>query len=115
MHYRCSLEMCKSKKEDGSLTTQDIVDSVPGKFAIICSYAGIPMNEQILKAAGPSLKVVSTFSVGYDHIDLTSMKKYGVRLGNTPDVVTESVAEIAVGLVIATTRRFFEANRELKT
>jgi len=43
------------------------------------------------------------------------MKKYGVRLGNTPDVVTESVAEIAVGLVIATTRRFFEANRELKT
>lgn len=106
--------MCKSSNEDGSLTTQDIVDSVPGKFAIIC-YAGIPINEQILKAAGPSLKVVSTFSVGYDHIDLTLMKKYGVRLGNTPDVVTEPVAEIAVGLVIATTRRFFEANRELKT
>lgn len=107
--------MCKSRKEDGSLTTQDIVDSVPGKFAIISSYPGIPINEQILKAAGPSLKVVSTFSVGYDHIDLTLMKKYGVRLGNTPDVVTEPVAEIAVGLVIATTRRFFEANRELKT
>jgi glyoxylate/hydroxypyruvate reductase len=64
---------------------------------------------------GPSLKVIGTMSVGYDHIDLTSMKKYGVRLGNTPGILTESVAEIAVGLIIATTRRFFEANRELKT
>lgn len=43
------------------------------------------------------------------------MKKYGVRLGNTPGVLTEAVAELAVGLVITTTRRFFEANRELKT
>ncbi|CAH1736955.1 glyoxylate reductase/hydroxypyruvate reductase-like [Aphis gossypii] len=114
LRTRCSLEVCKSSKEGGSLTTQDIVNSVSGKFAILC-HSGNPINEQILKAAGPSLKVVSTFSVGYDHIDLMSMKKYGVRLGYTPDVVTEPVAEIAVGLVIATTRRFFEANRELKT
>ncbi|XP_015367808.1 PREDICTED: glyoxylate reductase/hydroxypyruvate reductase-like isoform X2 [Diuraphis noxia] len=64
---------------------------------------------------GPSLKVVSTMSVGFDHVDLTSMKKYGVRLGNTPGILTETVAEIAVGLIIATTRRFFEANREVKT
>jgi len=54
-------------------------------------------------------------SVGYDHVDLPSMKKYGVRLGNTPGVLTEAVAETAVGLVIATARRFFEANNELKT
>lgn len=59
--------------------------------------------------------MVGTMSVGYDHIDLKSMKKYGVRLGNTPDVLIEAVSEIAVGLVIATTRRFFEVNRELKT
>lgn len=65
--------------------------------------------------SGPSLKVVSTMSVGYDHVDLKAMKKYGVRLGNTQGVLTEVVAEVAVGLVIATTRRFFEVNRELKT
>lgn len=64
---------------------------------------------------GPSLKVVGTMSVGYDHVDLASMKKHSVRLGNTPGVLTEAVAEIAMGLIIATTRRFFEANRELKT
>lgn len=54
-------------------------------------------------------------SVGYDHVDLTAMKQYGVRLGNTPDVLTETVAETTVGLLISTTRRFFEANRALKT
>lgn len=64
---------------------------------------------------GPSFKVIGTMSVGYDHVDLTSLKKYGVRLGNTPGVLTEAVAELAVGLVIATTRRFLEANHELKT
>jgi len=43
------------------------------------------------------------------------MKNFGVRLGITRDVLTEAVAEVAMGLIIATTRRFFESNRELKT
>lgn len=54
-------------------------------------------------------------SVGFDHVDLASMKKYGVRLGNTPGVLTEAVAEVAIGLIITTTRRFIEANREVLT
>lgn len=54
-------------------------------------------------------------SVGYDHIDLAVMKKYGIRVGYTPDVLTEAVAETTVGLLISTTRRFFEANHALKT
>lgn len=64
---------------------------------------------------GPSLKVVGTISVGYDHVNLAAMKKYGIRLGYTPDVLTEAVAETTVGLLISTTRRFFEANHALKT
>lgn len=78
-------------------------------------YAKVKGRIIILFYIGPSFKVVGTMSVGYDHVDLASMKKYGVRLGNTPGVLTEAVAEVAVGLVIATSRRFFEANRELKT
>lgn len=64
---------------------------------------------------GSNLKVVGTMSVGYDHVDLTAMKKYGIRLGYTPDVLTEAVAETTVGLLISTTRRFLEANHALKT
>ncbi|VVC30905.1 D-isomer specific 2-hydroxyacid dehydrogenase, catalytic domain [Cinara cedri] len=113
LRTRFDLEVCKSSKGDGFINTQDIVDCVPGKFAIFC-ISSTQINEQIIKAAGLNLKVVATMSVGYDQVDLKSLKKYGVRLGNTPGVLTE-VAEIALGLVIVTTRRFFEVNRELKT
>uniref|UniRef100_A0A2S2NTP1 Glyoxylate reductase/hydroxypyruvate reductase n=1 Tax=Schizaphis graminum TaxID=13262 RepID=A0A2S2NTP1_SCHGA len=115
LRTRCNVEVCKSSKNDGRIIAEDVLKCVQGKFSIFCHNSRILINEQVLKAAGPSLKVIGTMSVGYDHIDLTSMKKYGVRLGNTPGILTESVAEIAVGLIIATTRRFFEANRELKT
>lgn len=64
---------------------------------------------------GPSLKVIGTMSAGYEHIDLTALKKYGIRLGNTPNVSTETVAETAIGLMIATARRYFEANHAMKT
>ncbi|XP_060873066.1 glyoxylate reductase/hydroxypyruvate reductase-like [Metopolophium dirhodum] len=114
LRTKCVVEVLKRSKNNGLITSQDIVNCVPGMFSIFC-YSGVPINEQVLKAAGSSLKVVGTMSVGYDHVDLTSMKKYGVRLGNTPGILAETVAEIAVGLIIATTRRFFEANREVKT
>lgn len=51
INYRCDLEVCKSSNEDGFTTTQDIVDCIPGKFAIFC-FSGISINEHILKAAG---------------------------------------------------------------
>jgi glyoxylate/hydroxypyruvate reductase len=54
-------------------------------------------------------------SVGYDHVNLPVMKTNGIRLGYTPDVLTETVAETTVGLLISTTRRFFEANHAVKT
>ncbi|VVC30906.1 D-isomer specific 2-hydroxyacid dehydrogenase, catalytic domain,D-isomer specific 2-hydroxyacid [Cinara cedri] len=93
---------------------EEILEKIPGKFGIFCSTLNT-INEEVIKSAGPSLKVVATMSVGYDHIDLAAMKKYGLRLGYTPDVLTEAVAETTVGLLISTTRRFFEANNAVKT
>lgn len=51
INYRCDLEVCKSNDPNGSISTEDLIDCVPGKFAIF-GFAGIPINEQILKAAG---------------------------------------------------------------
>ncbi|KAL5233704.1 hypothetical protein ACI65C_001114 [Semiaphis heraclei] len=100
---------------DSMLATRaEILKEIPGKFAIYCSPL-TKIDEELIKTAGPSLKVVATFSVGYDHVDLTALKKYGIRFGNTPDVLTETVAETAVGLLISTTRRFSEATHALKT
>ncbi|CAI6361185.1 unnamed protein product [Macrosiphum euphorbiae] len=92
----------------------EIIEKIAGKFGIFCSPEN-KIDEELIKTAGPSLKVVGTISAGYDHVDLTAMKKYGIRLGNTSDASTESVAETTVGLLIATTRRFFEANHAVKT
>ncbi|KAH8101935.1 hypothetical protein BXZ70DRAFT_1018311 [Cristinia sonorae] len=58
------------------------------------------IDDEVLDAAGPNLKVVSTMSVGYDHVDLKALAKRGVRLGNTPDVLTESVADSSVMLAL---------------
>lgn len=60
---------------------------------------------------GSELKVVSTVSAGLDHLDLETLKSRGIRIGYTPDVLTEAVAEHTIGLLIATSRRIVEGQR----
>ncbi|KAL1123087.1 hypothetical protein AAG570_002175, partial [Ranatra chinensis] len=64
---------------------------------------------------GPNLKVIGTISVGVDHIDLKLLKERGVRLGYTPNVLTEATSELTVALLLATSRRLFEAHNEIRT
>ncbi|KXS12178.1 Glyoxylate reductase [Gonapodya prolifera JEL478] len=72
------------------------------------------VDQEILDAAGPSLKAISTMSVGYEHIPTPLLKERSIRLGYTPDVLTDAVAEIAVGLVLAACRKFRDAEEELR-
>jgi glyoxylate/hydroxypyruvate reductase len=67
------------------------------------------IDKEVLDAAGPSLRVVSTMSVGFNHIDVASCKERGIAVGFTPDVLTETTADLAVGLVVSVARRFAEA------
>lgn len=62
----------------------------------------------------PSLEIVSCFGVGYDHVDAAYAGKKGVVVTNTPDVLTDEVADAAVGLLIATLRQFPQADRFLR-
>ena len=64
-----------------------------------------------LMAALPNLKIVSTFGVGYDHIDATWAGAHGIAVTNTPDVLTEEVADTAIGLLLCTAREFVAAER----
>ncbi|KAJ7080772.1 hypothetical protein B0H15DRAFT_786955 [Mycena belliarum] len=59
-----------------------------------------PINEEVLQAAGPDLRVISTMSVGYEHIDLPLMAQRNIRVGYTPDVLTEAVADLCVMLAL---------------
>ncbi|XP_011931308.1 PREDICTED: glyoxylate reductase/hydroxypyruvate reductase isoform X7 [Cercocebus atys] len=63
---------------------------------------------------GANLKVISTLSVGVDHLALDEIKKRGIRVGYTPDVLTDATAELAVSLLLTTCRRLPEAIEEVK-
>ncbi|XP_028756139.1 hydroxyphenylpyruvate reductase-like [Neltuma alba] len=62
----------------------------------------------------PNLEIVSTYSVGLDKIDLTKCKERGIRVTNTPDVLTDDVADLAIGLALAVLRRISEGDRFVK-
>ncbi|XP_059458353.1 uncharacterized protein LOC132187947 [Corylus avellana] len=63
----------------------------------------------------PGLEIVSSFSVGVDKIDLDKCKEKGIRVTNTPDVLTEDVADLVIGLILAVLRRLCECDRYVRS
>src|SRR5215831_18716705 len=62
----------------------------------------------------PRLEIIAAFGVGYDHVDVAWARDHNIMVTNTPDVLTEEVADIAMGLLIATLREFVKADRYLR-
>src|SRR5215470_17228321 len=62
----------------------------------------------------PKLEIVSTFAVGYDHVDVKWAAAHGITVTNTPQVLTEEVADTALGLILCTVREFPQAERYLR-
>jgi len=62
----------------------------------------------------PKLEIIASFGVGYDHVDSAYAREHNIVVTNTPDVLTEEVADIAMGLLIATVREFVKADRYLR-
>ena len=75
----------------------------------ILSLLSDRIDGEVLDAAGPQLKVVSNFAVGYNNIDVLELTRRGVAVGNTPDVLTDATADIAVALMLAIARRLPES------
>ncbi|KAG6928907.1 glyoxylate and hydroxypyruvate reductase, partial [Chelydra serpentina] len=106
----CNIEQWDS---DEPVPRSELLEKVAGIRGLYCLLTE-KIDAKVLDAAGPSLRVVSTMSVGYDHVSLEELKKRGIRLGYTPDVLTEAVAELTVALLLATSRRLLEAVDEAK-
>ena len=88
-------------------------ETAPHIRAIACSATSerIPGD---LMARFPKLEIVSSFGVGYDHMDSQWAAAHGVVLTNTPEVLTEEVADTALGLLLCTVREFPQAERYLR-
>lgn len=66
------------------------------------------VDAEFMDAAGPDLKVISNFAVGYNNIDVEEASRRGIRVGNTPGVLTDATADMAFALLIAAARRIVE-------
>jgi lactate dehydrogenase-like 2-hydroxyacid dehydrogenase len=66
------------------------------------------VDDELLDAAGPQLKVVSNFAVGFDNVDVPALTRRGIPVGNTPGVLTETTADLAFALLMAVARRLPE-------
>ena len=74
----------------------------------------VAVDEGLLDAAGPQLKVVANFAVGTDNIDLDACRARGIVATNTPDVLTNATAELAVGLTLAAARQITGSERRMR-
>lgn len=72
------------------------------------------VDNELFEAA-PNLKIVSNLAVGYNNIDLEAARKHGVTVTNTPDVLTESTADLTFALMLATARKIIEAEKTVRS
>jgi glyoxylate reductase len=85
------------------------LEHAPGASAIVAGPS-VAVGADLLDTAGSSLAVVANFGVGYDNIDIAAARERGVQVTNTPDVLTNATAELAVALMLAAGRRIAEAD-----
>lgn len=105
-------EKCRVVIHDGDrlITMEEYKEAVVGMNALFI-HPPEPVNKEILDIAGPQLKVVGCMSVGLDHIDLEECRSRGIKVGYTPNVLTNAVAEMTLALTLATARRLEEGLR----
>jgi len=97
----------------GAIPREDLLAGVRGADAII-SLLTEKIDAEVLGAAGPGLKIVANYAVGFDNIDLPAAKSRGVIITNTPSRLGDSVAELTITLILALSRRIVEADRWMR-
>ncbi|XP_053959278.1 glyoxylate reductase/hydroxypyruvate reductase-like isoform X3 [Anastrepha ludens] len=91
----------------------EILRKLPGVDAIFWAHYQ-SLDGEILDAAGSQLKVVSTMSSGIDYVDMAEFKRRQMPLGHTPGIVRNSVADLAVGLMVSAARHFHAGRQEIE-
>jgi glyoxylate reductase len=96
----------------GTMTPEELRVSVAAKEAIVCMVTD-QIDRRVIDA-GQQLKVIANVAVGFNNIDVAYARSRGVAVTNTPDVLTDSVADFTWALVLAVTRRLAEGDRLIR-
>ncbi len=102
------------RDEDSPMPRAELLEAVAGVDALVAMLVD-RVDAELLDAAGPSLKVVANVAVGYDNIDVAACHERGVVVTNTPGVLTDATADLAIALTLMTTRGLGAAERRVRT
>lgn len=100
-------------EDDRTLTDDDIVTLAQNRDALMTSPA-TPVRSGAIHRLPGTVKVIATFSVGFEHIDLDAARARGIQVTNTPDVLTDATADLAMFLMLAAARRAYEGQKALR-
>ena len=106
MRERAEVEYYES---DDALTPEELIARSRGKLGIVAQLTDRFNAEQIARLEG--VRVISDVAVGYDNVDLEAATQHGILVTNTPDVLTDTTADLAFALMLATARRLVEGDR----
>jgi glyoxylate reductase len=94
---------------DLPLPKSELLARLKGASGLVCQIV-TTVDDEVLAGGAPTLKVVANVAVGYNNIDVGAARRRGVVVTNTPDVLTETTADFAWALLMATARRVVEAD-----
>jgi glyoxylate reductase len=104
---------CELREGGLDVTREELLELARGVDAIVADPT-VAVDDAVLEAAGARLRVVANFAVGYDNIDVDACRRRGVAVTNTPDVLTNATAELALALSLAAARHMSEAEADLR-
>lgn len=100
-------------QEDRYLSKEEIIQGVQGVDGLLCLLTDT-IDEEIL-AANPDLKVVANFAVGFNNIDIAAANAHKVPVTNTPGVLTDTTADMAMALLLTAARRVVEGDQFVRS
>ncbi len=98
----------------GPPSNEELLQNVPDCDGIL-SMLSDQISANVIDAAGPNLRVISNYAVGFNNIDVDYATQKSIIVGHTPDVLTDSTADLAWTLIMATARRLVEADHITRT
>ncbi len=111
LKQRCEVEL---NQEDRVISREELMRAVSGKDGLLCLLTD-KIDAEVMDAAGPNLKVISNYAVGFDNIDVAEATRRGIAVTNTPGVLTETTADLTWAILMAVARRIVEADNFLRT
>ena len=99
--------------DDHPMSTEELQDALRNYDAVLPTVTD-PINAEVLGISDIRAKILGNFGVGFNHIDLDAAKKAGLVVTNTPEVLTDCTADIALALILTAARRTGEGERHLR-